>query len=326
MEQQKRSKKFTIVAAVLILLVGIFIGGYLVLKSDRGVAGQLDQILKGTSLTIGECKPNPYDPDADSDNDGLKDWEEIQIYKTDPCNPDTDGDGYLDGEEVASGYDPTKKAPGDELAGAKSPRPLPGNLTEALRQKLAGQIATDKIVPFNAQGEMLSAEELENYPAIGQAIQEVLRSYPSLFAPDKIDDSQIKTSLDNSKRAIQNYATAAAIAFYYKPQKEIQISQSETEIFLEALENNNFSKLNILLENYKSAYTNLKELTVPTKLIPLHKEQLNILSSTIKIYQAIKEINSDPLKANLALQTYSQLKERLKNWLQELSKFIESHP
>ena len=52
----------------------------------------------------------------DSDQDGLSNEEEL-VYGTDPNNPDTDGDGYSDGAEVRSGYDPTKKAPGDKLAG-----------------------------------------------------------------------------------------------------------------------------------------------------------------------------------------------------------------
>jgi hypothetical protein len=32
----------------------------------------------------------------------------VKIYKTDPLNPDTDGDGYKDGAEVINGYDPLK--------------------------------------------------------------------------------------------------------------------------------------------------------------------------------------------------------------------------
>lgn len=43
----------------------------------------------------------------DLDNDALTNDQE-RLYKTDPLNPDTDGDGYKDGEEVATGYDPTK--------------------------------------------------------------------------------------------------------------------------------------------------------------------------------------------------------------------------
>ena len=40
----------------------------------------------------------------DSDNDGLKDWEEV-LWKTDPNNPDSDGDGMNDNEEVLSERD-----------------------------------------------------------------------------------------------------------------------------------------------------------------------------------------------------------------------------
>ena len=41
----------------------------------------------------------------DSDNDGLPDYIE-NLYGVDPNNPDTDGDGYTDGEEVENGFDP----------------------------------------------------------------------------------------------------------------------------------------------------------------------------------------------------------------------------
>jgi|AntRauTorckE6833_2_1112554.scaffolds.fasta_scaffold00174_3 hypothetical protein len=43
---------------------------------------------------------------TDSDDDGLSDYDEINIHGTDPNNPDTDGDGYLDGVEVENGFDP----------------------------------------------------------------------------------------------------------------------------------------------------------------------------------------------------------------------------
>lgn len=44
----------------------------------------------------------------DSDTDGLTDRAEVKIYKTNPLNPDTDGDGHKDGAEVINGYDPLK--------------------------------------------------------------------------------------------------------------------------------------------------------------------------------------------------------------------------
>ena len=43
----------------------------------------------------------------DADSDGLTNSEE-EIFKTEPQNPDTDGDSYNDGDEVKNLFDPTK--------------------------------------------------------------------------------------------------------------------------------------------------------------------------------------------------------------------------
>ncbi|NHJ86761.1 MAG: hypothetical protein FK734_14960 [Asgard group archaeon] len=43
---------------------------------------------------------------ADTDSDGLSDYDEYYIYLTDPLNDDTDSDSYLDGVEIANGWDP----------------------------------------------------------------------------------------------------------------------------------------------------------------------------------------------------------------------------
>lgn len=48
-----------------------------------------------------KAKPVPVDQKLlDSDGDGLSDWDEINVYGTDPFNKDTDGDGLSDGDEV----------------------------------------------------------------------------------------------------------------------------------------------------------------------------------------------------------------------------------
>ena len=97
-------------------------------------------------------------------------------------------------------------------------------------------------------------------------------------------------------------------------------------MFSNAIENNDFSELELHLQSYKNAYGRLKELTVPNELVSIHKEQLEIFSKLIKIYEAIKEINTDPLKANLALQAYQTTTEQFLGWLQKLSEFIQAHP
>jgi len=42
----------------------------------------------------------------DTDGDGLNNWDETEVYFTDPENPDTDGDGYNDWLELNNGYSP----------------------------------------------------------------------------------------------------------------------------------------------------------------------------------------------------------------------------
>lgn len=42
----------------------------------------------------------------DSDSDGVSDYDERTLYNTDPNSADTDGDGFIDGLEIESGYDP----------------------------------------------------------------------------------------------------------------------------------------------------------------------------------------------------------------------------
>jgi hypothetical protein len=62
---------------------------------------------------LGGCAARNADDDAipdfldnDSDNDGLSDREEHERYFTDPRSDDTDGDGFIDVAEVATGHDP----------------------------------------------------------------------------------------------------------------------------------------------------------------------------------------------------------------------------
>lgn len=51
-------------------------------------------------------------PGSDSDSDGLTDTEENLVYSTNLKLPDTDADGFLDGNEVFHGYNPDGTAPG----------------------------------------------------------------------------------------------------------------------------------------------------------------------------------------------------------------------
>ena len=59
--------------------------------------------------------PTKVIPGVDTDSDGLTDTEEDLIYRTNSRLPDTDADGFLDGNEVFHGYNPSGTAPGTLL-------------------------------------------------------------------------------------------------------------------------------------------------------------------------------------------------------------------
>jgi outer membrane protein OmpA-like peptidoglycan-associated protein/opacity protein-like surface antigen len=62
-------------------------------------AGNTDKDLDGLTKKLEkELGTDPENPD--SDGDGLNDGEEVNVYKINPLNADTDGDGIKDGEEV----------------------------------------------------------------------------------------------------------------------------------------------------------------------------------------------------------------------------------
>ncbi len=59
----------------------------------------------------------------DSDKDGISDYDEVNLYNTDPFNPDSDGDSFIDGTEVMAGYDPTNSKP-EVLVAYESPQEI----------------------------------------------------------------------------------------------------------------------------------------------------------------------------------------------------------
>ncbi len=62
-----------------------------------------DGLSDGDEVNVYLTDPNV----SDSDNDGLNDGDEVNLYKTDVNNPDTDGDNETDGSEVSVGRNPT---------------------------------------------------------------------------------------------------------------------------------------------------------------------------------------------------------------------------
>ena len=241
---QNKTNKISISLAAIILISAVFLGGYFILKTKTGSASISQQL----NYLVGKTRTSDAQKEIDSDNDGLRDWEE-KIYGTDPRNPDTDGDGYLDGEEVASGYDPTKKAPGDELPSADptKPRPLPKNLTKALSLKLTQAIADGTIKSLDKDGKPLTQEALSQDAGLANAIQEAAAQSLDDFVLPSIADSEIKISDTTGPAEAATYLSQIKNVLGQMPSRD----KPEMETFAEAIETGNFATLEKNQKSYQ---------------------------------------------------------------------------
>ena len=77
---------------------------------DTDGDGIPDRYETGTGIYVSPTNTGTSPTNPDSDGDGLNDGEEVNIYHTDPNKKDTDGDGWDDLFEITTGFDPTSAA------------------------------------------------------------------------------------------------------------------------------------------------------------------------------------------------------------------------
>jgi len=126
----------------------------------------LNQIQTNTDLTgeqfeaqVAEAQKN-----TDSDEDGLSDWDESNLYSTSPYLQDSDSDGISDRDEVTAGTNPNC-VEGEECLAGNIPVSTVDNTGDQNKATQVESIATEN----------LSESE-------GQAIQEVFGENPSADA------------------------------------------------------------------------------------------------------------------------------------------------
>ncbi len=167
-------RSIAITGSLLILSI-VAIYSFLANKKNEPAPNTIESVVEN-ERTQGELY-------ADSDRDGLKNWQET-LLKTDSTNPDTDEDGTSDGDEISQNRDPLKKPPDETgtdyatlISGTPSdfstarniPSPTPTNTPTAIQN--SPEIAKLKNYG-NAMGKILgvdykqSAKEAEAFNAV----------------------------------------------------------------------------------------------------------------------------------------------------------------
>lgn len=195
---------------------------------------------------------------ADTDKDGLPDDLE-RIYQTNPENPDTDEDSYEDGLEVANGYDPTKKAPGDKIT-IPAPSPSPFDTTQGKRPPtFTEQFLSRTGLPPEPRS-LLKSDKLGSF---------IAEANVRGFLPD-VPDADITIVSVAGKDAITRYLDAVSIPqnTNISPVSAEQLSAA----FKTLATNGDEAPLTSLVAKLSRNVEELKRAPVPGEAIALHKQ------------------------------------------------------
>lgn len=258
--KKKKSKKGLVVFGVIFLLV-LSAGGYYALKTLQPAEepgpvvtpAPVTPTPKPPATTEPETQPEPEPgepgspfpqasrPGTDSDSDGLTDIEERLVYQTNERLPDTDSDGFLDGNEVFHRYNPVALAPGTLLEtglvkvftsasedyGIFYPSVWdaetdPANPGQVLIQVTTGETITISVQAKDAAQDLRSWYE-QNVEANGVFSTTTKNNLPAL-----VSDNQLSYYIDGGERVIHlKYDTGAKGTIDYLQTFQMMINSLE---------------------------------------------------------------------------------------------------
>lgn len=231
----------------------------------------------------------------DSDNDGLKDWEET-LWKTDLNNSDTDNDGTFDGEEISLNRDPLVKGPDDFLKNN-----LEENATSTENLNLTQRIGRDFLFNYLSIKNMedLSQEEKNNL------ITEMLKKLNAGALQTKYTIGDLKITGDNSDENIKNYINSLGQVF----KSFNALSKNDLGIFAEILSNEeeNPDKLKELATNrlfYENAVYEMLKITVPSNYQNIHLGIMNNFYGAAQALSKMEGTYEDPAQAIIGFKEY----------------------
>ncbi len=303
---EKPSKQVT---AVLIISISIILGALLIkYKPFSSLTFTSEKSPEIKDLTVGTGAQNTIE--IDSDEDGLKDWEEI-LWKSDSKNKDSDNDGTNDGDEVKQGRNPMIKGPNDkntEESGEGSFLKTGGNGTseENISQKFTTAFLSD-FTYLESTGNL-------NNETKTQLIQKFTEGADGAFPFKKYDLSSLSVDLNPTQEELKFYATTIATL-----QTNTLVSISKSSPLIER-------DLDVMADIYKKLMEDfLAVQNVPSVLAPAHLQIINNYSASSEAFRALKRAKDDPIKASLAMNVYKSLGDLHYALLLKMAKYFNEN-
>jgi hypothetical protein len=270
------SKKFTIISAsVLLVLVVIFIATNDNLFPDRDYKKEQERLAE-TNIALGQVIYQ------DADNDGLFDWEE-SLWGTDPENPDSDGDGILDGQEVAA---QKEEASDEELSN-----------TELFARELFSTV-----VALNQTGNLT----LENLDSVVEGFDGLLNKplYYEKYSNLSVDF--VETTPETQNVFKDDFTQ---IMTRYRSTK----IGDELEYIALYLENpvDHQQDIEEIVELYSSIAQELSFVKTPNEIADRYIKLLNSFDQNGQIIQEMMYLNEDSIKGLSAIIQYEKVNSEL---------------
>jgi len=241
----------------------------------------------------------------DTDKDGLTSWEE-GLYKTDPKNSDTDGDGTPDGEEIKVGRDPTVASPHDGINEVKEKAAqieAPAyNLTKSLFEDFVKERGAQMLLSKDPEKAVqIIQDKVLEYQRLGK-----LPKYPD--TPPELPPPAIRISNDNNEMAVKKYLNDLAIIL---ETEILPLKEDDLSVFLGMLQSGVFDRTKKLKE-YSGAVERtakkVRALEVPQNLAWFHKKEILYIESAWRDIEKFSNIDKDPLTALLAVSARKNTK------------------
>jgi len=296
------SKK--IIVAVIILIV-IFAAMLFVSKYQTDREEVIDSFIADGVVLGG----------TDTDNDGLKDWEEA-LWGTDVRNPDTDGDGTSDGSEISQNRNPLVQGPDDVLS------------EELISKK--GDVGA----PLSETDE-LTREFIRQYTLLRQS-GDISNEELDALAKNFADTALLNNTSENkySYDYIQTAPTTKTFLYTYAniiseilDADTSQGSETERDIFRKVFNENQIkeaSKLSSFEPMYKKIEQDLLLVETPKIVSIYHMELVNSFANMASALEEIQKIEADPIKGFRGMTAYKNNAEKVVNAVKNIASVLRT--
>lgn len=300
------SKKFATIIFLLALSVALFyLEKFVKIKPNSNASLKNIISSQGFGGDFAKMAEN-----LDSDNDGLRDWEEV-LWRTDINKQDTDDDGYSDKQEADAGYDPADPT-SSEKTGRKGKS---GNLF-AETDIIDSVNLTENLAKNAGKGvaESVAGERNINYlektplSLLGADMRRGIAEFIASFNI-RIPVSELKIIDDNSPETITNY-----LKEINKILADNYFSKNDPEnIMTSVLRDKNFEGVDNLVTICNKFAADLKNTPVPSEFSAMHKRLVELTVGMRRVFESVREIEADPLKTVIGLQQGERISQEIQN-------------